>query len=134
MCHKTPTKHSAKGAPHTGGDGTVEDGVETGTEGAGAGGGADQFLQHHVPADDEGHHLPDGDVAVHVGASGRVGHPHPELGVAYTCWPTGTQLRLVLWNKNAGEAGTLDHLPAEPHSPSSESRRTHGQSGSSPQG
>ena len=37
---------------------------------------------HHVPADDEGDKLPDGDVAVDVGRPRRPGHADAQLGVA----------------------------------------------------
>lgn len=59
--------------------------VEAGAEGAGAGRRADEVLQDHVPADDEGDELAHCDVAVHVGRSRCVGHPHAELRVARSC-------------------------------------------------
>ena len=39
-------------------------------------------MTYHVPPDDKGDELSDGDVAVNVRGPRRPRHPHPQLGVA----------------------------------------------------
>ena len=68
-----------------GAHGVVDEGVETGAEGARTRRAADHVLQDQVPANQEGHELADGHVTVHVGRTCGFRYSHSELAITHTC-------------------------------------------------
>ena len=68
-----------------GAHGVVDEGVETGAEGARTRRAADHVLQDQVPANQEGHELADSHVTVHVGRACGFRYSHSELAITHTC-------------------------------------------------
>lgn len=67
----------------SGGNRPISQGIETGTQCAGARAGTDQVLEDHVPTNHEGHKLAYGHVRVHVSRAGCVWYSNTKFGI--TC-------------------------------------------------